>query len=247
MEREKENYVREWNHFRQCEQAEIAARCQIWRSLYAGEPIHFEAIAAATGLSVEHIQRLLPHNSTSYSLADALTDEWPSYMEIIEGEPIPPVTPPVIHQKIWGALLRQIDAAHEGEAARYVVRPFEKKGDDPATVSTVLFPDILLVLDERQMDEHGYIGAPPLIMEILSPESKHRDLTTKLEIYQRAGVKEYWTVHPDAATVQVYVRDDDGAFQRRAIYHHNDTVKIGVLEGGAIDLRKVLCNEYHEG
>ena len=47
------------------------------------------------------------------------------------------------------------------------------------------------------MDERGCIGAPDLVIEILSPGNKDIELKDKFEIYQESGIKEYWIVEPD--------------------------------------------------
>ena len=57
--------------------------------------------------------------------------------------------------------------------------------------------DISVVCDRSKIDRHGCKGAPDLIIEILSPSTRRHDRLVKLNLYQRAGVREYWMVDPD--------------------------------------------------
>lgn len=51
------------------------------------------------------------------------------------------------------------------------------------------------------------IGVPVLIIEILSPSTATHDLIRKLNLYQKADVKEYWVVDPEEQTINVYLHD----------------------------------------
>ncbi|MFZ1525575.1 MAG: Uma2 family endonuclease [Saprospiraceae bacterium] len=64
-------------------------------------------------------------------------------------------------------------------------------------ILTVVQPDITVVCDPDKLDERGCIGAPDLVIEILSPGNKDIELKDKFEIYQKSGIKEYWIVEPD--------------------------------------------------
>jgi len=48
------------------------------------------------------------------------------------------------------------------------------------------------------------MGAPDLVVEILSPSTAKLDRGAKLQAYERAGVREYWIVDPDARVVEQY-------------------------------------------
>src|SRR5699024_7877380 len=65
-------------------------------------------------------------------------------------------------------------------------------------------PDIVFISNERLslIQEDGLHGAPDLVIEILSPSTAKYDLEEKKEVYERFGVKEYWTVEPVTRSVQ---------------------------------------------
>jgi len=67
-------------------------------------------------------------------------------------------------------------------------------------------PDVLFVTKEQQPPPgQGFIqGAPALIVEVVSPTSIRRDRKTKFDVYEEAGVAEYWIVDPRTRSVEVY-------------------------------------------
>ena len=82
----------------------------------------------------------------------------------------------------------------------------------------------------RANDVHiGCKGAPDLVMEILSPTTQRHDRFTKFNLYQQAGVQEYWIVDPASKSVQVFVLDD-GRYVAKDLGTAEDTVKVNVLE-----------------
>ena len=101
-------------------------------------------------------------------------------------------------------------------------------------------PDISVVCDRSKLDKYGCKGAPDLIIEILSPSTQRHDQLVKLNLYQRAGVREYWIVDPENKTVRVMVQDANGHLWPHEIYKQEDIAKVGVLDGCFIELSKVF-------
>jgi hypothetical protein len=65
---------------------------------------------------------------------------------------------------------------------------------------------------EFKLDERGCLGAPDLIVEILSPGNSKVEMFNKFELYQETGVREYWLVEPSQNAVLVYVLDNEGKY-----------------------------------
>ena len=179
-----------------------------------------------------------------YTLADAMTWNEDERTELIGGLPVMMAPPSRTHQKIVGELFAQIHGYLEGKrceayVAPFAVRPFEEDGDRPENVDTMMEPDITVVCDPKKLDDIGCKGAPDFIAEVLSPSSKRHDRLVKFELYQRAGVPEYWIVDPELRTVQACVLDGD-SYRVAALYTERDIAKVRSLEGCYVDMSKVF-------
>ena len=179
-----------------------------------------------------------------YTFADILAWDEGENIEIISGEAFMMATPSRIHQKISMELSRQLANYLVGKGcevypAPFGVRLFEQDGDSPKDVDKVVEPDISLVCDRSKLDQQGCKGAPDMIIEILSPSTRRHDRLVKLNLYQRAGVREYWIVDPDNESVQVFTLDS-GVLKIREDYGREDVAKVNVLDGCFIELGKVF-------
>ena len=179
-----------------------------------------------------------------YTLADALTWDESERIELIDGYPVIMAPPVRRHQEISGELFGQLREYLKGKkckvyAAPFAVRLFEQNSDYPEDVDTLVEPDISVVCDASKLDNIGCKGAPDLVIEILSPTTQRHDRVTKFNLYQQAGVREYWIVDPDGKSVQVFVLDG-GHYVAKDFGTAKDTVKVNVLEDCAIDLSQVF-------
>lgn len=187
----------------------------------------------------------LPAKKERYTFADCLAWGEDERIEIINGEAVMMAPPSSRHQEISMELSRQLANFLEGKRCKvypapFGVRLFEKDGERPEDVDTMVEPDISVVCDRSKIDHHGCKGAPDLVIEILSPSSRRHDRFVKLGLYQRAGVREYWLVNPEEATVQVMVLKD-GYLLPVADYSRGDVARVNVLDGCFIDLIKVFA------
>jgi Uma2 family endonuclease len=108
----------------------------------------------------------------------------------------------------------------------------------------VVQPDVCVVCDPAKIDERGCIGAPDWIIEVLSPNTTSKDLREKFSIYEEAGVKEYWVIHPQEQTVLVYTLNKEGKYDGiLQPYICTDKVRSTVLAGIFIDLSEVFLPE----
>lgn len=187
----------------------------------------------------------LPAENRRYTFADVLTWDESERVEIISGEAFLMAPPSRIHQEISVAITAQLYNYLEGKRCKvypapFGVRLFEQDGDSPEDVDTMVEPDISVVCDPGKLDSHGCKGAPDLIIEILSPSTQRHDRLVKLGLYQRAGVREYWTVNPEDKTVQVMLQDDSGVLQLHEVYGRDSVAKVNVLNGCFIELVRVF-------
>ena len=190
----------------------------------------------------------IPAPKDHYTFADCLTWGENERIEIINGEAVMMSPPTRIHQEILMELSRQLANFLEGKKCKvypapFAVRLFEKDGDTPEDVDTMVEPDISVVCDHDKLDKHGCKGAPDLVVEVLSPSTRRHDRLIKLDLYQRAGVKEYWIVDPDSQSVQVFLQDDNSSLRLHEDYGREDIAKVNVLDGCFIELSKVFPND----
>ena len=100
-------------------------------------------------------------------------------------------------------------------------------------------PDISVICDPDKLDVHGCKGTPDLVIEILSPSTQRHDRVTKFNLYQRAGVKEYWMVNIEDKTIQVFVLAE-GILRPIESYGKDELAKSRVLAGCEINLTFVF-------
>ena len=178
------------------------------------------------------------------TLADVLAWDEDLRVELIDGVPVLMAPPSRIHQEILTEIFYQIRTFLEGKRCRvypapFGVRLFEKDGDSPEDVDTMVEPDLVVVCDRDKLDDAGCRGAPDLVIEILSPSTQRHDRMVKYDLYRRAGVREYWLVDPDTRTVQVCVLED-GQYYAPQVYTAGTEVAVNVLDGCVIALEKVF-------
>lgn len=187
----------------------------------------------------------LPAEKGRYTYADVLTWNEGERAELIDGEVfLMAPAPSRAHQEIGGEIFRQIANYLEGKRCRvyhapFAVRLFERDGDAPEDVDTVVEPDITVVCGESKLDERGCKGAPDMVAEILSPSTQRHDRLVKLGLYQRSGVREYWIVDPDSRTVQVFTLSN-GLLLPYEVYDRTGVAKVNVLDGCFVELGRVF-------
>ena len=120
---------------------------------------------------------------------------------------------------------------------RLPVKPDEITDDQ---IYTVVQPDIIVVCDPEKLDEKGCIGAPDLVVEVLSPSTAKNDLKEKYLLYEQAGVREYWVVHPLDELLTVFKNNGDGKLAFDKIYTYDDQVKVGIFDELIINLKEVF-------
>lgn len=68
-------------------------------------------------------------------------------------------------------------------------------------------PDIMIICDRKHLKGGAYSGVPKFIAETLSHSTAKRDRTEKKDIYEQAGVEEYWIVSPQGSVEIYYLKD----------------------------------------
>ncbi|MFQ6052250.1 MAG: Uma2 family endonuclease [Candidatus Hydrothermarchaeota archaeon] len=153
--------------------------------------------------------------------------------ELIEGELIMVPSPNFEHQQISGNLeflLRSF--VQEKNLGTIIHAPLDVHlGED------VVQPDILFISKARSkiITKEEILGAPDLVIEILSPATSELDQTYKKTLYARHGVQEYWIVDPEKKTIEVMTLGK-GGFESSDTYGKMDTMKSSFFLGLTINL-----------
>ena len=145
--------------------------------------------------------------------------------EIIDGDHYVTAAPSFYHQWILTRLIVQLYRTICEPGRGYLA---------PAPIDTVLSeadvvqPDIVVALgrDDAVIRRECIEGVPDLVVEILSPSTAYRDRGLKLDLYQKAGVSEYWIVDPERKVVQQYVLTD-GVY--RSAGEHADRIALACI------------------
>ncbi len=94
---------------------------------------------------------------------------------------------------------------------------------------TIVQPDVMVICNPDIIDENRVNGAPDLVIEIVSPNNPGHDYVKKLEMYMRAGVKEYWIVDPMEQRISVYLFGDGSEKETSVkVYGFTDDVPVGI-------------------
>lgn len=145
-----------------------------------------------------------------YSYADYLVWKIKERVELLKGKILEMSVPSPIHQEISGNLQGALFVFLKNSKCKLYTAPFDvrfpQKGE--SQVYTVVQPDLCVVCDFEKIDSKGCVGAPDLVVEILSPENSKKEMKSKFALYQEEGVREYWIVDPERELVFVYVADN---------------------------------------
>jgi len=82
-------------------------------------------------------------------------------------------------------------------------------------------------------------GSPDLASEVLSPAHPAHDRSLKYQLYEEAGVPEYWILDPLDRTVEVYVLQD-GIYEQIGKWSDGETARSVVLEGFSVPVNEVI-------
>ena len=196
-------------------------------------------------MSENQVKEPIEAYNGSYTYADYLKFEFEEMVELIKGKifrmsPAPRVFHQKVSTRIFGEFYNFFSNNHCQlfHAPTDVVLPIPNKKKESAT--TVVQPDIVVVCDQSKVEELCIFGAPDLIVEILSPHTRKKDLQDKYEVYEEAGVREYWIVMPEERLLEVFVLEN-AKYRRIQTYTDTDMVPCTIFPGLEVDLNEVFA------
>jgi Uma2 family endonuclease len=157
--------------------------------------------------------------------------------ELIDGELLMAPSPKEAHQRsqirIGSRMLGFVENDNLGRVYIEI--------DVVLSVTDTVRPDVIFVSKDKFdiITEDNIQGAPDLVVEIRSSSTARRDWTVKRELYARHGVREYWLVDPEAATMAVLLLEE-GELKVSAVYGEGDSVTSTALAGFSVELADIF-------
>ncbi len=168
--------------------------------------------------------------------------------EFLNGEVIVMESPTKYHQEISGNLFVLFRSALKGSKCKVYYAPFDitlKKYDvkrkEWLKTPDVLQPDLVIACDtdEKTNERDRYMGVPSLVVEILSPGTRSRDMVDKLNTYMISGVREVWLVDPETQQIIQYCFEVY-AIKAYRVYRSDEAVSSMAFEDMTFQLRDVF-------
>ncbi|PSL32878.1 Uma2 family endonuclease [Dyadobacter jiangsuensis] len=181
-----------------------------------------------------------------YTYADYLKWQFKERLELIKGHiyemsPAPSSQHQTAVMNISGMIWTQL----KDTRCRVFPAPFDvrlpitdKKSNQEIT--TVLQPDICVICDLGKIDDRGCLGAPDLVIEVLSPGNTSSEMSQKFTIYEESGVREYWIVYPEYGHVNIFLLNELGKFVGQHPKINGEILQSAVFPGLSIDLSEVF-------
>lgn len=156
---------------------------------------------------ITNINQLDPDGT--YTYADYLLWQIKERLQLFKGKILKMSPAPTsVHQGVLSNLDEKLKAYFKKKKCKVYVAPFDVRFPDKnGIVKTVVQPDICVVCNREQIDKRGCVGAPSLVVEIVSGNQEN-DTKLKFELYQEEGVPEYWIVFPYEKMIQRYVLEN---------------------------------------
>ena len=153
--------------------------------------------------------------------------------------------PKRIHQKVASKLNFKLYQFLEGKICQVYPAPFDVRfpidSKEDHEIFDVVQPDLCVVCDPAKLDERGCIGAPDLIIEILSPGSTKLEIKHKYELYESRGVREYWIIHPEYHNLFIYTWVN-GTYVPSRLFTAGDVIESTVIKGFKLHLEEFFSD-----
>lgn len=180
---------------------------------------------------------LIHKQQGEYTLEDYynLPDE--HRVELIDGVIYDMTAPTYIHQGLGGeihSVLRDYIRKNKGKCMAFL-SPADIQLD--CDNKTMVQPDVFVICDRSKLKKRVLFGAPDLVIEVLSPSTRKKDMNIKTIKYKNAGVREYWMVDPSKKRIYVYEFDKS---ELPVVYTFEDCVPVGIWDGKCVvDFREI--------
>jgi Uma2 family endonuclease len=181
----------------------------------------------------------LNEDSFEYSYSDYMKWQFQERVEIIMGKIFPMSAPTTLHQHIIGELFFNIYSFFKYTSCNVILSPIDVRlpvGKQGNTFKTVVQPDLCVICDKSKIVTQGIIGAPDLVIEILSPSNRQIEIHEKFEAYQASLVREYWIIHPREQWMLQYVLSENNLFVLHKKHENLSQLASVIFPGLSVDV-----------
>lgn len=165
-------------------------------------------------------------------------------LELIKGRIYEMRAPSMVHQKVLTQIFGPLFLYFKKHRCQVFVAPFDIRLTHQSTaddaITTVVQPDVCVICNESKLDARGCLGAPDIVVEILSPGNNKKELNIKYHLYEEFGVKEYWVVHPIKKSMMKYTLNKEGKYEPGGQFKAGDQLTSNLLPGFILDLNEVF-------
>ena len=187
------------------------------------------------------VEPLAKNIKLSYQDYLELKEKSDNILEYIDGTVYMSPSPSTKHQRISGKLHAKLYNLLEGKECEVFHAPFNiLLKNDYIEGDKLVIPDLSVICDKSGFTDNKYIGVPSLIIEILSPSNQSHDLVTKLNLYMKYGVKEYWIVNPILNTVMLYTLNEGKMYEQGIVKTETGIVKSKLFETFEVDIEDLF-------
>jgi Uma2 family endonuclease len=192
------------------------------------------------GKSEKSTEGILKESGLSYDDYAAIDDG--NRYELVSGQlELMSPAPSVIHQLVSFEMQKTISRSSE---SNYII--LHAPVDLILSSKEVRQPDIILIHRSRIdiLSKRGVIGAPDLVVEILSPSTLKRDKIDKLKTYAHFGIPEYWVIEPETGVLEQYALGD-ARFELTNIYQEKEQVTSLNITCASFTMAEIMENIPH--
>ncbi|MEL1136108.1 type II toxin-antitoxin system prevent-host-death family antitoxin [Desulfitobacterium sp. THU1] len=195
----------------------------------------------------EEAKKYQPTKKVGYEEYMELVESSDQRYELIDGEIYLLASPSFKHQVVVNEISGQFYNYFKGKPCRSLTAPLDirlfgyatKFEEDPNVVQ----PDLVVICDEERVNEKNkYEGIPTLVVEVLSPYTKAKDLVAKLNLYMKSGVLEYWVVNPEDKRILQYSFSKERDINYPQSYQQEETIQSTVFSELRIALSDIFSD-----
>lgn len=174
---------------------------------------------------------LLSKRQGEYTLDDyyAIPDEYRA--ELIDGVIYDMATPTIAHQIVLFVIGMRLFNHIEKKKGKCIMLQAPMDVQLDCDNRTMLQPDVFVTCNRDKLKKRNVYGAPDLVVEILSPSTRRKDMVIKKEKYKKAGVREYWMVDIDNERVIVHRFEAEDIVN---VFTFDDAIPVGIFDDECI-------------